>query len=131
MYFSFNFAASDAGGRYRGQFLFDNNYWLGSIVICNELGRMDKVNMGFYIATILVHSPEPMMKVCSAIVCPVCLELTMFTSLIINIFLFLVSFLPVFHLIKLVDVEIESVFFLMILQNQFIHFGLIFIFFFG
>lgn len=55
--------ASDASGRYRGQFLFENNHWLGSIVACENLGRIDEMELSFYVATTLIHSPEPMIKV--------------------------------------------------------------------
>lgn len=59
--------ASDASGRYRGQFLFDNNYWLGSQVICDDLEKINEIRLGFYIATVAVHSPEPLMRVCMCV----------------------------------------------------------------
>lgn len=58
------FAACDASGRYRGQFLFDNNHWMGSAIVCDELKNIDEMEFGFYVATVMVKSPEPMMKVC-------------------------------------------------------------------
>lgn len=66
--------ASDASGRYRGQFLFENHHWLGSMVACENLGRIDEMELGFYVATTRIHSPEPMIKVrkiklCSTINC--------------------------------------------------------------
>lgn len=65
-FFSFYFVASDASGRYRGQFLFDNNHWLGSMIICDELAKIDEMELNFFVVTTLIHSPEPMMKVCIA-----------------------------------------------------------------
>lgn len=56
--------AIDASGRYRGQFLFENNHWLGSIVACENLAKIDEMELSFFVATTLIHSPEPMIKVC-------------------------------------------------------------------
>lgn len=55
--------AIDASGRYRGQFLFENNHWLGSIVACENLAKIDEMELSFFIATTFIHSPEPMIKV--------------------------------------------------------------------
>lgn len=63
-HFLFTILVSDASGRYRGQFLFENNHWLGSIVACENLAKIDEMELSFYVATILIHSPEPMIKVC-------------------------------------------------------------------
>lgn len=59
--------ASDASGRYRGQFLFGNDLWVGSLVICNELENIDEMDLSFYIATVSLMSTEPLMKVNAAI----------------------------------------------------------------
>ncbi|XP_055297842.1 uncharacterized protein LOC129566166 isoform X2 [Sitodiplosis mosellana] len=53
--------ASDASGRYRGQFLFDNNHWLGSILEC-EFEQIDEMELSFFVVTTLIHSPEPMIE---------------------------------------------------------------------
>lgn len=55
--------ASDASGRYRGQFLFENDHWLGSMVACENLGRIDELELSFYVALTAISSPEPMIKV--------------------------------------------------------------------
>lgn len=57
------FTASDASGRYRGQFLFENNHWLGSFAACESMAKIDEMELSFYVATLLIHSPEPMIKV--------------------------------------------------------------------
>lgn len=56
-------SASDASGRYRGQFLFGNDLWVGSLVICNELANVDEMDLSFYMATVSLMSTEPLMKV--------------------------------------------------------------------
>lgn len=57
-------AASDASGRYRGQFMFDNNHWLGSILECDGLTKIDEMELNFFVASTLVASPEPLIEVC-------------------------------------------------------------------
>ncbi|XP_031632725.1 uncharacterized protein LOC116346685 [Contarinia nasturtii] len=54
--------ASDASGRYRGQFMFDNNHWLGSILECDGLAKIDEMEVSFFVATTLVASPEPLIE---------------------------------------------------------------------
>lgn len=56
-------SASDASGRYRGQFLFGNDLWVGSLVVCNELASIDEMDLSFYMATVSLMSTEPLMKV--------------------------------------------------------------------
>lgn len=55
--------ASDASGRYRGQFLFDNNHWLGSILECEGVQKVDEMELSFFVVTTLIQSPEPMIEV--------------------------------------------------------------------
>lgn len=64
MFYLFSvYIASDASGRYRGQFLFENNHWLGSMIVCDELAKIDGMELNFFVATTLIHSPEPLIKV--------------------------------------------------------------------
>lgn len=74
--------ANDASGRYRGQFLTDNNYWLGSMPICNELKHADEMDLNFFVSTTLIHSPDPLIKV------------SRFRSLLLLLLLFLFSLVP-------------------------------------
>lgn len=51
-------SASDSSGRYRGQFFFGNDFWLGSVVFCDEVQSEADVRLGFYVATVSLAYPE-------------------------------------------------------------------------
>lgn len=52
--FILKFAASDASGRYRGQLLFGNDFWVGSKQFCFEINDDRK--------TIIEESHQPVFK---------------------------------------------------------------------
>lgn len=56
--------ASDSSGRYRGQFLFNNNNWLGSTVFCAEAKNDASISLSFYVATVAIVYPDVIDKVC-------------------------------------------------------------------
>lgn len=45
---------SDASGRYRGDFLMKNYFWLGSKISCKEIDKVVDSGFSFYVANILV-----------------------------------------------------------------------------
>lgn len=57
-------AASDSSGRYRGQFLFGNDNWLGSFVFCDELKKEADIALEFYVAVVTIAYNDAMGKVC-------------------------------------------------------------------
>lgn len=67
----FEFLASDASGRYRGQLLFGNDYWVGSQQFCFEINKDRQiVKLGqkqpvlkFFVAQILFNVTMPVEKV--------------------------------------------------------------------
>ena len=46
---------SDASGRYRGDFIMQNNFWLGSKTSCKEIDKVVDPGFSFFVANILIQ----------------------------------------------------------------------------